>query len=155
MHLLAVSAGDVADYALAVFLVATGLSLAYAFVRLGGTFGRLSSFIRGTELELLPVIHKVGESVDGVNAQLTKVDQVTDSAVDMADSADTAVRAVSMAIVRPVQKVTGLAAGLTHGASALRTQRSWSEAVQTGKEAAARRERDLEEELRTAGRDAP
>jgi hypothetical protein len=123
-------------------------------VRLGGTFGRLSSFIRGTELELLPVIHKVGESVDGVNAQLTKVDQVTDSAVDMADSADTAVRAVSMAIVRPVQKVTGLAAGLTHGASALRTQRSWSEAVQTGKEAAARRERDLEEELRTAGRDA-
>jgi uncharacterized protein YoxC len=154
MHLLAVSAGDVADYALAVFLVATGLSLAYAFVRLGGTFGRLSSFIRGTELELLPVIHKVGESVDGVNAQLTKVDQMTDSAVDMADSADTAVRAVSMAIVRPVQKVTGLAAGLTHGASALRTQRSWSEAVQTGKEAAARRERDLEEELRTAGRDA-
>jgi hypothetical protein len=154
VHLLAVSAGDVAYYALAVFLVATGLSLAYAFVRLGGTFGRLSSFIRGTELELLPVIHKVGESVDGVNAQLTKVDQVTDSAVDMADSADTAVRAVSMAIVRPVQKVTGLAAGLTHGASALRTQRSWSEAVQTGKEAAARRERDLEEELRTAGRDA-
>jgi uncharacterized protein YoxC len=154
VHLLAVSAGDVANYALAVFLVATGLSLAYAFVRLGGTFGRLSSFIRGTELELLPVIHKVGESVDGVNAQLTKVDQMTDSAVDMADSADTAVRAVSMAIVRPVQKVTGLAAGLTHGASALRTQRSWSEAVQTGKEAAARRERDLEEELRTAGRDA-
>jgi uncharacterized protein YoxC len=154
VHLLAVSAGDVAYYALAVFLVATGLSLAYAFVRLGGTFGRLSSFIRGTELELLPVIHKVGESVDGVNAQLTKVDQVTDSAVDMADSADTAVRAVSMAIVRPVQKVTGLAAGLAHGASALRTQRSWSEAVQTGKEAAARRERDLEEELRTAGRDA-
>jgi uncharacterized protein YoxC len=154
VHLLAVSAGDVAYYALALFLVATGLSLAYAFVRLGGTFGRLSSFIRGTELELLPVIHKVGESVDGVNAQLTKVDQVTDSAVDMADSADTAVRAVSMAIVRPVQKVTGLAAGLTHGASALRTQRSWSEAVQTGKEAAARRERDLEEELRTAGRDA-
>ena len=155
MHLLAATAGDVAYYALAVFLVATGLALAYAFVRLGGTFGRLSSFIRGTEIELLPVIHKVGESVDGVNVQLTKMDQVTDSAVDMADSADTAVRAVSMAIVRPVQKVSGLAAGLSHGASALRTRRSWSDAVQTGKEAAARRARDLEEELRLAGRDAP
>jgi uncharacterized protein YoxC len=155
VQLLAVSAGDVANYALALFLVATGLSLAYAFVRLGGTFGRLSSFIRGTERELLPVIHKVGESVDGVNAQLTKVDQVTDSAVDMADSADTAVRAVSMAIVRPVQKISGLAAGLSHGASALRTRRSFGEAVRTGKEAAARRERDLEEELRTAGGEAP
>ena len=32
---------------------------------------------------------------------------MTDSAVDMADSADTAVRAVSMAIVRPVQKISG------------------------------------------------
>ena len=155
MQLLAVSAGDVAYYALAVFLVATGLALAYAFVRLGGTFGRLSSLIRGTEVELLPVIHKVGESVDGMNEQLTKVDRVTDSAVDMADSADTAVRAVSMAITRPVQMVSGFAAGISHGASSLRAQRSWSEAVQAGKEAAARRERDLDEELRTAGRDAP
>ena len=155
MQLLASTAGDVAKYALAVFLVVTGFTLAYVFVRLGGTFARLSSFIKGTEHELLPVIHKVGETVDGVNGQLTKVDQVTDSAVDMADSVDTAVRSVSFAIARPVQKVTGLAAGLTHGASSLKAQRSWSEAVRTGKEAAARRERDLEEELRTAGSDAP
>lgn len=153
MHLLASTAGDVASYALAVFLLAVGLALAYAFVRLGGTFGRLSSFIRGTEQELLPVIHKVGETVDGVNMQLTKVDRMTDSAVDMADSADTAVRAVSMAITKPVQKVSGLAAGLTHGASSLRAHRDWKEAVRTGKEAAARRERDLEEELRAAGTD--
>ena len=155
MQLLASTAGDVAKYALAVFLLVTGFTLAYVFVRLGGTFARLSSFIKGTEHELLPVIHKVGDTVDGVNGQLTKVDQVTDSAVDMADSVDTAVRSVSFAIARPVQKVTGLAAGLTHGASSLKAQRSWSEAVRTGKEAAARRERDLEEELRTAGSDAP
>ena len=150
MQLLAASAGDIAQYALAVFLLATGLGLAYAFVRLGGTFARLSSLIRGTEVELLPVIHKVGESVDKVNGQLDKVDQVTDSAVDMADSADTAVRAVSMAITRPVQKISGLAAGLTHGAATLKARRSFSEAVQSAKEAAARRERDLEEELRAA-----
>jgi uncharacterized protein YoxC len=150
VQLLAASAGDIAQYALAVFLLATGLGLAYAFVRLGGTFARLSSLIRGTEVELLPVIHKVGESVDKVNGQLDKVDQVTDSAVDMADSADTAVRAVSMAITRPVQKISGLAAGLTHGAATLKARRSFSEAVQSAKEAAARQERDLEEELRAA-----
>lgn len=155
MHLLAVSAGDVADYALAVFLVAVGAGLAYAFLRLGGTFGRLSSFIRGTEQELLPVIRKVGESVDKVNQQLDKVDRVTDSAVDMADSADTAVRAVSMAIARPVQKLSGLAAGITHGAASLKARRDWTEAVRTGKEAAARQERDLEDELRVADGDTP
>ena len=150
MQLLAASAGDVARYALAVFLLAVGLALGYAFVRLGGTFARLSSFIRGTERELLPVIYKVGESVDKVNGQLDKVDRVTDSAVDMADSVDTAVRAVSFAITRPVQKVSGLAAGLTHGFATLKSRRDVGEAVQSAKEAAARRERDLEEELRAA-----
>ena len=154
MQLLAVTAGDVAYYALALFLVVVGLGLAYLFLRLGGTFARLSSFIRGTENELLPVIHKVGESVDKVNGQLDKVDRVTDSAVDMADSVDTAVRAVSMAIARPVQKVSGLAAGVTHGAASLKAHRDWSEAVRTGKEAAARRERDLADELRAADRPA-
>lgn len=152
MQLLAVSAGDVANYALAVFLIAVGLGLGYAFVRLGGTFARLSSFIRGTERELLPVIHKVGESVDKVNGQLDKVDRVTDSAVDMADSVDTAVRAVSFAIARPVQKLSGVAAGLSHGLATLKARRDVGEAVQSAKEAAARRERDLEDELRTADR---
>ncbi|HEY8103749.1 MAG TPA: DUF948 domain-containing protein [Gaiellaceae bacterium] len=155
MQLLAASAGDIADYALALFLVAVGAGLAYAFVRLGGTFGRLSSLIKGTEQELLPVIHKVGESVDRVNLQLDKVDRVTDSAVDMADSADTAVRAVSIAITRPVQKVSGLAAGIAHGFATLKTRRDVGEAVRAAKEAAARQERDLEEELRAAGSSTP
>jgi hypothetical protein len=150
VQLLAVTAGDVANYALAAFLVAVGAGLAYAFLRLGGTFGRLSSLIRGAEEALLPVIHKVGESVDKVNVQLDKADRVTDSAVDMAESADTAVRAVSMAITRPVQKVSGFAAGVTHGVASLKAHRDWSEAIRTGKEAAARQERDLEEELRAA-----
>jgi uncharacterized protein YoxC len=155
VQLLAVTAGDVAYYALALFLVVVGLGLAYLFLRLGGTFARLSSFIRGTERELMPVIHKVGESVDKVNGQLDKVDRVTDSAVDMADSADTAVRAVSIAIARPVQKISGLAAGLTHGAATLKARRDWGAAVQSAKEAAARRERDLEEELRAADAGTP
>ena len=150
MPLLAVSAGDVAYYALALFLVVVGLGVGYAFFRLGGTFVRLSAFIRGTQEELLPVINKVGGSVDRVNTQLDKADRVTDSAVDMADSADTAVRAVSFAITRPVQKASGLAAGLSHGIAAFKTRRDWNDAVRVGKDAAARRERELEEELRAA-----
>src|SRR5215213_617007 len=154
MTLLAASAGDIASYALAFFLIAVGVGLGYAFLRLGATFGQLASFIKGTEQELLPVINKVGGSVDRVNGQLDKMDQVTDSAVDMADSADTAVRAVSMAIAKPVQKVSSLAAGVTQGASYLKAHRDWSEAVRVGKEAAARREQDLEDELRAADADS-
>lgn len=146
---------DLADLSLAVFLLASGLGLGYMLLRLGGAFGRLSSFIRGTEGEVLPVISKVGKSVDKVNAELDKVGQITDSAVDMADSVDTAVRSVSMAISRPVQKVSGLAAGVSHGASAFKASRDWSEAMRVAKAAAARREAELADELRHTGSDAP
>jgi uncharacterized protein YoxC len=144
--------GDLWRLALAVFLLAVGISTAYLLVRLGGTVARLSSLIQGTEREVLPVINKVGGSVDRVNGQLDKVDRITDSAVDAADSVDTAVRAVSTAITKPVTKVSGLAAAVTYGASDFKAQRDWRHAVQAGKEAAARRERELDTELREAGR---
>ena len=146
--------GDLWRLALAVFLLAVGLSFAYLLVRLGGTVGRLSSFIQGAEREVLPVINKVGGSVDRVNGQLDKVDRITDSAVDAADSVDTAVRAVSMAVTRPVQKLSGLAAAVSYGASDFKTRHDWRHAVQAGKEAAARRERELGEELHDAGEEA-
>ena len=142
---------DLAYLALAVFLFVVGVGLGYAFFRLGGTLARLSSFIKGAEGEVLPVINKMGGTVDRVNAQLDKVDHVTDSAVDAADSVDTAVRAVTFAIQRPVQKVAAVAAGLSHGFAELRTRRDWSGAVAAGKDAAARRESEIEEELREAG----
>ena len=152
---LAFSWNDLADLALAVFLFAVGLSFAYAFFRLGGTLGRVSAFIKGTQEELLPVINKTGGTVDRVNAQLDKVDLVTDSAVDAADSVDTAVRAVSFAIQHPVQKVAGFAAGVAHGIAALRVERDVGSAVQRAKEAAARREAELAEELRRVDGDGP
>ena len=139
--------GDLWRLALAVFLLAVGLSAAYFLVRLGGTAGRLSSFISGTEREVLPVINKVGGSVDRVNNQLDKVDRMTDSAVDAVESVDTAVRTVSHAVTRPVQKVSGIAAGVSYGAADFKTTRDWKHAVQAGKEAAARREQELTEEL--------
>src|SRR5436305_13241328 len=149
--LVASAWGDLWRLALAVFLLAVGLSAAYLLIRLGGTVARLSTFISGAEREVLPVINKVGGSVDRVNGQLDKVDRVTDSAVDAADSVDTAVRAVSMAVTRPVQKVSGFAAGVSYGAADFKTKRDWRHAVDAGKTAAARREQELNEELHNPG----
>jgi len=149
---LASTSSDVLDYAIAVFFVASGVALAYMLVRLGGTFARLSSLVKGTERDFLPVVVKAGGTVDRVNDQLDKLDTVTDSAVSMADSADTAVRAVSTAITTPVKKVTGFAAGISHGVAAFRARHDVGEAVGVAKDAAARRESELDDELRNAGR---
>jgi uncharacterized protein YoxC len=137
--------------ALAFFLVVVGLGLGYLFFRLGETMKRLSALIRGTERELLPVITKVGGSVDRVNGQLDKLDVVTDSAVDAVDSVDSAVRAVSFAVTTPVKKATGFTAGVRHGAAALKARRSWRSALEEARAAAARREADVADELRRTG----
>jgi uncharacterized protein YoxC len=148
--MLAYSSGEVVDIALAIFLILTGAGIAWVSLELGATLKRLSALIRGTQDEVLPVVSKLGTTVDHVNAQMEKVDRITDSAVDAADSADTAVRAVSLAVTRPVQKVAGFAAGVTHGAADLKTTRNWRSAVDAAKAAAAAREQELEEELRDA-----
>jgi uncharacterized protein YoxC len=150
--MLAYSSGEVVDIALAIFLILTGAGIAWVSLELGATLQRLSSLIRGTQDEVLPVVSKLGTTVDHVNAQMEKVDRITDSAVDAADSADTAVRAVSLAVTRPVQKVAGFAAGVTHGLADLKTKRNWRSAVDAAKAAAAAREQELEEELRDAGK---
>src|SRR2546421_11548444 len=123
---------DLWRLALAVFLFAVGVSFAYLLLRLAGTVARLSAFIRGAGDSVLPVIGKVGGSVDRVNGQLDKVDRITDSAVDAADSVDTAVRAVRFAITRPVQKVSGFATGVSFGASDFKVRRDWRHAVPAG-----------------------
>jgi uncharacterized protein YoxC len=150
--MLAYSSGEVVDIALAIFLILVGAGIAWVSLELGATLQRLSALIKGTQEEVLPVINKVGTTVDHVNAQMEKIDQITDSAVDAADSADTAVRAVSFAITKPVKKVTGFAAGVSHGVADLKTRKSWRSAVDVGKAAAAEREQELEEELREADR---
>lgn len=152
MSLLAFTAGDAAYWGLAIFLAAIGLASAFMLFRLGQAFERLSSFIRGTERDLLPVIVKTGSTVDRVNYQLDKADTVTDSAVSMADSADTAVRAISTAIAAPVEKVSGLAAGITHGFSEFIKSKNLGEATSAAREAARERAADLRDDLRHAGR---
>src|SRR6478752_3818922 len=146
--LVAFTFGNLADLALAVFLVAVGLGVGWAFLRLAVTFDRLSSLIQGAEREVLPVINKVGGSVDRVNAQLDKIDVATDSAVDAVEAADEAVRAVSFAVKRPVQKLAGFSAGVSLGWASLRARRGFSDSMADAKEASARREHDLEEELK-------
>lgn len=143
---------DVLWIALSVFLVLVGAALTFALIRLAGTLRSTSSLVQGLEKEMLPLITKAGGTVDRVNLQLDKVDRVTDSAVDAADSLDTAVRAVTIALTAPVKKISGLTAGLSHGLAAFRVRKNVRGAYESGRVAAHRREQEIDDELE-AGRD--
>ena len=139
---------------LAVFLVVVAVALAFLLLRLSGTAGRLTSLLASLELSAIPLLNKASVSLDHVNKQLGKVDLVTDSAVDAADKADTAVRAVSMAVTAPVTKVSGLAKGVSHGTSAFMAGNDFKSSVAAGRDAARRREREIGEELERVDRRA-
>ncbi len=148
---VASTAADLVRYALAGFLVAVGVALGWALLRLAGVLGRVSSFLNGAEQEILPVINKVGGSIDRVNGQLDKLDTATDSAVDVVQAVDAAVRTVSFGVRRPVEKLVGFSTGASHGFATLKARRNWRAAIESAKEAAARREADFEQELHKAG----
>ena len=101
------------------------------------------------------MINEAGGTVERVNAQLDKADVVTTSAVDAADSVDTAVRALTIALVRPVQKISALSEGVTHGMPSLRARRGPRASYETGRAAATGASRRSPPSSRPGGPDEP
>ena len=149
MLLLSSTVGSIAYAALAFFLIAIGLTLGYAFVRLAGVFGHVSSLVKGVEQELVPVINKAGGSIDRVNDQLDKLDVVTDSAVDAVGSIDTGLRAVAGAVKLPARKLAAVTAGLMHGFATFKVERYFAAAIAAARFAAEERESRFAEEYRS------
>lgn len=107
---------------LAFLFVVGGAGFAYAMWRLGRTLRGFDRELHRTIDEVVPVIGKSGTSLDTVNVQLAKVDMMLDSAVDMTESMDTAVRAVSMAVTEPVKKASGAIAGVSEAITSFRSR---------------------------------
>jgi uncharacterized protein YoxC len=141
--------------ALTILLLAVAVGLTLVLVRLAGTIARLTVLVEGLERETLPVINEAGGTLERVNTQLDKADVVTTSAVDAADGVDTAVRAVTTALVKPVQRVSAVGEGFTHAVAALRAGRDPRSAYRAGRTAAARREQTITEELMGSAHDEP
>jgi flavin-binding protein dodecin len=117
-------ASDVWRWALAVFLILTGIGLTYMLIRLGGLFGTATKSIDEAMQEVVPMLGKASTTLDHVNDELTKVGHITDSAVDAADSLDHTVRTLSSVVSKPVKVVSGASAGVTHAIQSFRSKRS-------------------------------
>jgi hypothetical protein len=141
---------DVLWIVLSAFLVVVGLTLAYLLLRLSGTTKRLTLLLKGVEASVVPLVTRVQGTVERVNFQLDKADRVTTSLVDGADAADTAVRAVSMAVTRPVTIISGAAKGVTTGISTFMAGKSLQESADAAKQARIERERQIAADLAAA-----
>jgi ABC-type transporter Mla subunit MlaD len=118
-----VHASDAWRYALAAFLVLTGIGLTYMLVRLGGLLSRATITIEQAMNEVVPMLGKASTTLDHVNDELGKVSHVTDSAVDAADKLDSTVRTLSSALGKPAKAASGVSAGISHAFQSFRSKR--------------------------------
>lgn len=115
---------DVLKLALSIFLILTGVGLAYLFVRMAGVFARLGVSVTRVTDEVVPILNKAQTTVDGVNLELLRVDEMMKTAVGATKGAERTVQTVSSAVTKPVRKLTGLAAGAKEAVATLRARRA-------------------------------
>jgi uncharacterized protein YoxC len=115
---------DVLKLALSIFLIATGLGLSYLFVRMAGVFARLGTSVTRLTDEVVPILNKAQTTVDGVNLELARIDEMMKTAVGATKGAEKTVQTVSSAITKPVRKLSGLAAGAREAIATLRSRRA-------------------------------
>jgi uncharacterized protein YoxC len=115
---------DVLKLALSIFLIATGLGLSYLFLRMAGVFARLGVSVTRLTDEVVPILNKAQTTVDGVNLELARVDEIMKTAVGATKGAEKTVQTVSSAITSPVRKLSGFAAGAREAVATLRARRA-------------------------------
>ncbi len=115
---------DLLKLALSIFLILTGVGLAYVFLRLAGVFQRLGSSVSRITDEVVPILNKAQTTVDGVNLELMRVNEMMKTAVGATKGAEKTVQTVSSAVTTPVRKITGLAAGAREAVATLRARRA-------------------------------
>jgi len=115
---------DVLKLALSIFLIVTGLGLSYLFLRMAGVFQRLGVSLTRITDEVVPILSRAQTTVDGINLELARVDEIMKTAVGATKGAEKTVQTVSTAVTAPVRKLTGLAAGAREAVATLRARRA-------------------------------
>jgi uncharacterized protein YoxC len=102
----------VLSYAAAFFFVVVAVAAAYALVKAGGTLGRVDTVLDDVDKQAVPLMQKAGTTLDGVNANLGNVDQITKDVADITDKIDAMANAVEGAVSTPARKAASFSAGV-------------------------------------------
>lgn len=109
--------GGFMEIAIGIFFLLFGVGLGYALYRLALTFSQTTVMIHDVNQEAVPILTRLQTTVDEVNAELDKVNQITDTAVVATDKMGNTASAVQSAISTPVKKFAGVASGISEAVS--------------------------------------
>lgn len=112
-------AGAFMKIAIGLFFLACGVGLTYALVRLAAVLQQVRSMLHDINGEFVPILSRLQTTVDEVNSELNKIDEITGSVVSVTDTIGTTTTAIQNAIGSPVKKLAGLSAGVGETLSSL------------------------------------
>jgi uncharacterized protein YoxC len=104
---------------LSFFLVLIALALAYLLIRMGGTFSRINDFIKRLDNEVIPLLSKSQVTLDEVNSELGKVDEMLGTLVTVTNKVESTANTLQSVVTKPVKKVAGVSAGVSEAVSSL------------------------------------
>jgi hypothetical protein len=108
-------AGAFMQIAIGIFFLLFGIGCAYALFRLASVLARLTGILADTNTQVLPLLTRIETTLDGVNAELAKVDEITASVGVIVKTAETTTTAVHGVVATPLKKVAGLASAVNEG----------------------------------------
>ena len=99
--------------AIGVFFLLFGVGLFLALFRLSSTLQRMTGILSDVNTEVIPLLKRVEGTLDGVNSELGKVDEITGSVATIAKHAEDTTTAVRGAVTKPIKKVAGVSAAVS------------------------------------------
>jgi len=115
---------DVLKAALAVFLVVTAAGLGYLLYRMAGLFLSLARSVDRLTDETVPILSRAQITMDGVNQEIGRVDEIMESAVHGTKGMEAAVSSLARGISAPVRWGAGIIAGVEEAADTFRSRRA-------------------------------
>jgi hypothetical protein len=118
--LIAMSTPSVAlRYAAAFFFVVVAVASAYALFKAAKALERVDKVLADVDEQGIPLMQKAGATLDGVNANLGNVDEITKDVAGITDKLDTMANAVEGAVSAPARKAAAFSAGVQGAVSSL------------------------------------
>ncbi len=102
----------VLDYAAAFFFVVLAIAGLYAAIKFGKALERVDKVLADVDTEAVPLMQKAGTTLDGVNANLGNVDQITKDVADITDKIDSMANVMEGAVSTPARKAAAFGAGV-------------------------------------------
>jgi hypothetical protein len=110
--------------ALSFFLIIVGIGIAYVCFRLGGMLRRMSITVVKVTDEVVPILSRAQTTVDGINLELQRVDEIMVSAVNATKGAEKTVTSLSHAVTAPVRKASSITAAAKEAVATFRAKRA-------------------------------